>query len=288
MMPAAKPAESGRQPAQAGFPRSEPRRRWRDRDAGRRARRGTSIHAYVGANGGGKSLAMVHDTLPSLAAGRRVLSTVRLLDPETGKPHPLYEPLRDWSQLLTAEHCDVLFDEVVGIASSRESHALPVQVQNLLVQLRRRDIVLRWTAPNWARADKIIREVTQAVTVCRGFLGTRAEGALWRRSRLFWFKTYDAVMFEEFTIDKTARLSAEASAFFWGPGSLAFASYDTLGQVERVGEVLDSGRCAHCGGRRQIPVCRCDDNGRATAGPRRGRVNVETPPALGSGASRSR
>ena len=46
----------------------------------RDARRGLPIHAYVGPNGGGKSLAMVNDTIPSLDAGRPVLSTVRLID----------------------------------------------------------------------------------------------------------------------------------------------------------------------------------------------------------------
>lgn len=266
--------------------------RFRDKDGGRRARRQTSIHAYVGANGSGKSLAMVHDTLPTLAGVewrctnsdhrhsqpdyvdpvtgevgpqfsgvRLVYSTVRLTAAETGDDHPLYVRLTDWAQLLDAEHSDVLFDEVVGIASSREHHGLPVQVQNLLVQLRKRDLVLRLTAPAFARMDKIIREVTQAVTLCRGFLGHRPEGALWRQARLFWLKTYNAVDFEDFTAGDSEKLHALSSSFFWGPGSRAFASYDTLGQVERVGEILDSGRCAHCGGRRAIPVCKCGDHG---------------------------
>lgn len=232
--------------------------RWkRDRDSGRRSRRSSTIQAYVGANGSGKSLAMVHDTLPSLDAGRTVLSTVRILDADTGEPHPSYVRLTDWTQLLEAEHCDVLFDEVVGIAGAREAHGLPVQVANLLVQLRRRDVVLRWTAPNWARADKIIREVTQAVTVCKGWFGAEQEGALWRANRVFKFRTFATVDFEEWTQDMGQRLPASASSWFLGPRSRAFASYDTLDQVERVGEVLDSGRCAHCGGRRPIPVCKC-------------------------------
>ncbi len=230
----------------------------RDKDAGRDTRRRTAIHAYVGANGSGKSLAMVHDTLPSLDAGRTVLSTVRLLDPLTGEEHPNYVKLTDWTQLLEAEHCDVNFDEVVGIASARESHGMPVQVQNLLVQLRRRDVVLRWTAPNWSRADKIIREVTQAVTLCAGSMSDRRDKDRWAPKRLFRFKTFDTVEFEEWSLDKSKKLSRSASAWFWGPSSRAFYAYDTLGQVERVGEVLDSGRCAHCGGRRSIPVCRCD------------------------------
>lgn len=239
--------------------------RLRDRDAGRARRRLTSIHAYVGANGSGKSLAMVHDTLPSLDAGRTVLSTVRLLDASTGLEHPSYVRLTDWSQLLDAEHADVLFDEVVGIAGSREHAGLPVQVANLLVQLRRRDLVLRWTAPNWSRADKIIREVTQAVTLCRGMWGDRSADDRWAPKRLFRFKTFDTVDFEEWSLDKSVRLSSAGRGWLVGPRSRAFASYDSLGQVERVGEVLDSGRCAHCGGRRAIPQCKCDSAPRASS-----------------------
>lgn len=231
----------------------------RDRDAGRSRRRQAPIHAYIGANGSGKSLAMVHDTLPSLDAGRRVLSTVRLLDPVTGEPHSGYERLTEWSQIMDAENCDVLFDEVVGIASARESQGMPVQVANLLVQLRRRDVVLRWSAPAWARADKIIRETTQAVTVCKGFMSKRANDAprLWAPRRLFRWKTYPAIDFDQAHQGQIEKKPNGSGAWFWGPESRAFHSYDTLDAVERIGEALDSGRCAHCGGRRTIHRCAC-------------------------------
>lgn len=263
----------------------------RDRKThGSAQRRAGSIHAYIGANGSGKSLAMVHDTLPTLAGikwhceneshrhtkhgitdgYRRVLSTVQLLDAETGQPHPLYERLTEWSQLLEAEHCDVLFDEVTGIAGSREAMGMPVVVQNLLNQLRRRDILLRWSAPAWARADTVIRSCTIQVTVSKGFFPDHAatrgdQPAQWAPKRLFKWRTFAAEDFDEWTAakasqDKNARsaLRAKRVAWFWGPGSLAFASYDTYDSVTRVGEVLDGGRCAHCGGRRQAPVCKCD------------------------------
>jgi hypothetical protein len=236
---------------------------WTNKNAGRAARRQTPIHAFCGGNGGGKSLAMVHDTLPSLLSGRKVLSTVELIDARTGQPFENYTRLTDWSQLMEARNCDILFDEVVGIAGSREHAGLPVQVANILVQLRRRDVVLRWSAPAWQRADKIIREVTQAVTICSGMMGKRAtmeDGtpALWSQKRLFRWKTYSCADFEEWNNDKAKRISPEQSAWFWAPGSLAFESYRTLGDVTRVGETLDSGRCAHCNGRRTVPICKCD------------------------------
>lgn len=54
----------------------------RGHSAKRARRRGYGITAYVGANGGGKSAAMVADAIPDLEAGRPVLSTVRILDYE--------------------------------------------------------------------------------------------------------------------------------------------------------------------------------------------------------------
>ena len=168
----------------------------------RARRRVWPIHGYVGANGGGKTVSMVWDTLPSLESGRPVLSTVRLLDygnprecegcndeshlrpvfgpvilrdetyvelerlatergvspsdvPEWDVPthdrngfpirdvvdwvthraaHPLYVPFTDWEQLLNAKSCDILMDEVTGVGSSRESHAMPAPVANMLVR----------------------------------------------------------------------------------------------------------------------------------------------------------
>lgn len=251
----------------------------------RAMRRAYPIHAYVGANGGGKSCAMVWDTLPSLEAGRPVLSTVRLLDYQNPRPcddplcdhaehqlgvevthlaaHPAYVALREWGQLMEATKCDVLLDEVTGVASSRESAGLPPAVANKLVQLRRSDVVVRWSAPAWARADKIIRETSQSVTYCVGRMPvTSTDGERqWRNRRLFFWKTYDAAAFEDFTAGKREQLRAEVSDVHWGPKSPAFAAYDTLDAVSTVGTVTETGKCYQCGGRRRVPECRCDGHG---------------------------
>lgn len=237
-------------------------RRLRETDSGRRARRSAPIRGYVGANGGGKTLAMVHDTLPSLDSGRRVLSTVEFIDFRTGLPFPNYERLEDWSQVMDCRETDIVFDEIVGVAGARAHGSLPVEVQNLLVQLRRRDNTLAWSAPSWTRADLIIRETSQAVTVCRGYLGKRARDAegkalLWSQKRLFRWKTYDAVNFEEFTAQKATKLKADHKAWFRGVGSRAMHSYDTFDDVSRVGAAIDSGRCASCGGVRRPKPCTC-------------------------------
>lgn len=115
----------------------------------RNRRNGFAIHAYTGSNGGGKTMAAVYDSLPSLAAGRPIVSTCRILDPTTGEPHPLWVPLDDFRVLLELEYCDVILDEVTGVASSRDSAGMPSLVLNHLMQLRKGDVTVRWTTPNW-------------------------------------------------------------------------------------------------------------------------------------------
>jgi hypothetical protein len=220
-------------------------------------RRGVPIHGYVGPNGSGKTLAMVNDTLPTLAAGRRVLSTLRLSDPATGELHPLCDVLTSWRQLLDAEDCDVLLDEIQGVASSRTYAALPAQLATILCQLRKRNVCLRWTSPNWARADVIMREVTSAVTVSRAFLPQKVEGSLWPSRRLFWWRTYDAADWEDFSMKKVEAARSLCSSFYWRPGKPAENFYTTLEQVATLDHITDVGLCITCGGTRARPKCDC-------------------------------
>jgi hypothetical protein len=286
----------------------------------RAVRRSFPIRAYVGPNGGGKSLAMVNDIRPSLEAGRRVVSTVKILG-DDGQPHPLWVPLQDFRTLLDVERCDVLLDEVTGVASSRSAgNVIPPAVLNLLMQLRRRDVTLSLTAPAWNRAEKVIREVTQSVTLCQGFapkklkggrtehdgphlwpadqlladriylehedidqdgvsygltpLGQQAleqlpdgcpilerhhhdESRLWAPKRAFFWRTYDAFVFDEWTTAKRQRIKPVTRQLFWRPGSWAESHYDTFDQVLSVAAVTDAGACVDCGGTRNRPKCQC-------------------------------
>lgn len=249
---------------------------------GRKVRRGFPIAAYIGANGSGKTMCMVWDTLPTLEVGRPVLSTVRLLDYKNPRlcdddecaavdhethmaAHPLWVPFTNWPQLMNWSYGDVLMDEVTGVASSRETHAMPGEVANMLNQLRHGDVVVRWSAPSWKRADIIIREVSQSVTSCKGFMKVPVpvvEGELersWKHRRLFAWKTYDSNDFEDFTAGTKAKVKAFNTEMFWGPGSEAFSAYDTFGAVLSIGAISASGRCMTCGGRRTAPACSCPD-----------------------------
>lgn len=257
------------------------------------ARRAVPIHGYVGPNGSGKSLAAVFDSMPSLDSGRPVLSTVRLLDwrnprpcdddgcqsPDHGMPghmaaHPWWIPLNDFRQLFDVEHADILMDEVTGVADAREHRGMPVQVRNLLVQLRRRDVILRWTSPAWAFADVTIRRVSQAATVCNSYLPVKGDGtSMWRPRRGFIWRTYDARDLDEFDSHKRENIRSYVRQAYWGPGSDVFRAYDTRDQVLTLGAVDESGLCMECGGRRTAPRCSC---ARLDAGPLVGHVRGTT------------
>lgn len=261
-------------------------------------RQGFPIHGYIGANGGGKSLAAVYDTLPSLAAGRPVLSTLRLVDPSTGKDHPLWIPLgldpdvpaadqpNPYRVLLEAERCDVIMDEVTGVASSRDSMSMPTAVANFLVQLRRRDVALRWTAPNWKRADTIIRECTQGATLCVGLVKEtiRADDGSekqWRSRRLFYWRTYDAVAFDEWSTTRKERLRPAARQLYRRDSTDASTAYDTFFPVLSLAEVSDTGKCMDCGGQRPRPKCTCGTTAKVVLLPETDdtpAVGVEFPP----------
>lgn len=275
-------------------------------------RRGFPIHAYVGPNGHGKSLALVHDTILSLDAGRPVLSTVRFLDFRNPRPcpggdacddprshfivrrtatlvdgvvrfgsvptgevhracHPFYVRLSTFGQLLDWRDGDVCLDEVTGVASSRDYSSLPGPILDLLVQLRRRNIALRWSAPNWARADKVIREVTQAVTVCAGSFNKKRPQPpdeaprLWFDRRWFVFRTFDAAAYEEWEESQSDNIRPEITQRLWRPGLLLNAAYDTLDPVTNIGYAV-LGTCINCGGKRHQHKCGCDDADLAEVG----------------------
>jgi len=277
-------------------------------------RRGYAIHAYVGANGHGKSLLCAADTIPTLrgipwacdnpdhfhtAQGvtsglRTVLSTMRFTS-ASGADHPLWRPLDDFAKIIRAEHCDLILDEVGGAAASTSgADDLPAPVKASLQELRRRDVMCRWTAPSWARASKPLREVSQAVTLVIGFAPvasvgdvpfegphdterlsadgervvldrcdvarphTHPAGRLWPARRLMYARTFDANVFDEWTVAKRQSHRPEVRHLFWRPGSEAERSYATNAYVEKLGQVTDAGTCLDCNGHRTRKRCECE------------------------------
>ncbi|WP_147107535.1 hypothetical protein [Nesterenkonia populi] len=234
---------------------------------GVRRRRSVPIMGYIGLNGQGKTLAMVRDTLPSLMMGRRILSTVTILDPDTGQPHPLFEPFVSWDQLHDFRDGDVLLDEVTGAMDSGDS--LPKDIRRLLPQMRRRNVMIRWTGIDWDNSNKRLRQVTQAVARCKGLMKNHKVirqqmqahpdvAPMWAPNRLFVVNTFDAqaitsgqqagAMDEDRKHGRKARILNRE--IYWGPRSPGFQCYDTGAEVAQI-----TADCPTCGGK--IPETRC-------------------------------
>lgn len=244
------------------------------------------IIGYAGHNGSGKTLAMVWDAQHvMLTEGRVQLSTVPLFDytkppvyeerrsKRTGKVsvvqvgplHPLYEPLEDWMQLVRAEECDILLDEVQGVASSRGMNSLPPQLLSKFLQLRRSDCRLRWTTTNWTRVDKALREVTYVLALCQSQRPDRHRGAgPWTPRLKFKVRLIDSTGLDSIdTIDPTRGRNED------GEKLQTFqierrkrrrnepAMYNTMGHTTVMNHMSDGGWCITCGGTRQRPKCSC-------------------------------
>jgi len=242
------------------------------------------IMGVVGSNGSGKSLLVAELCRRSLEAGRPVLSTVRLLDWHDPRPcpggndcddpahhvlrgavhgakHPLYTRWSRWGQVdEMGDMFDCWADEITGIAGSRDSTALPKYAQNLIVQLRRRDAVVRWTSPALSRADLLLREVSMGIVLCEGF-GSVVDvesGRRFPKKRLFKWDLYEKGV-GDVTDHALVAEPPLASSWFWGPRSDAFAAYDTLAPVSTIGRVTSTGCCEVCEGTRRRPECVCSD-----------------------------
>ncbi|MFT4088779.1 MAG: hypothetical protein QM658_16815 [Gordonia sp. (in: high G+C Gram-positive bacteria)] len=243
------------------------------------------ILGIVGGNGSGKSLLACLLCMRSLAAGRPVLSTVRLLDWENprecpggtdcddpdnheldgrthGAAHPGYVRWTRWGQVNEmGRRFDVWADEITGVASSRDATGLPKAAQNLLVQLRRNDAVMRWTSPSPNRADVILREVSQGIVACRGYVARidPDSGRRWPQKRLFRWRMYDTQGLQDFTWSQLLACDQLAETWFWGPRSDVFDAYDTFAPVSVIGKVSVTGVCEVCDGTRRRHECTCAD-----------------------------
>lgn len=244
-----------------------------------------NIIAAVGANGHGKTLYVAENVvIPSWRKGVPVVGNLALYPERIGLPEltrdgrPFFEPLTGWRQLTELRDCTLILDEITSVFPSRQALSLPPQLQRVLNQLRKVNVTVVWTAPAWARADKILREVTQYVTVCRGFMPDRwqrvperARGlhlnpkrdgeveSLWAPRRLFSFSTYNAQDLENEVEGKSTGNVAKPikRSWYWRPRHLGQLAYSTLEAVSLLDHLDDIGVCLSCGGHRARKKCTC-------------------------------
>ena len=237
------------------------------------------ILAFVGSNGSGKSLLAVDDALRRMRRGVRVLSTVRLVDPDSEelcdddtctyklhpnhrRAHPLWEPLTNFQQLIDAEDCHVLLDEITGVASSRESQGLPGEVGDRMMRFRASDVTVAWTSPSWARADLLLREVTKGVVLAKGLRRRATAGHTWPAATWISSRLVDARDLDELT--QAQRLGTSRSELHSLGRALQRVSridgrnaYHTLDSVNTLRVGSSRGSCLRCGGVRRQPRCEC-------------------------------
>lgn len=261
-VPELEPFELGELVAQSGplTPENLPKLLTR----GIRKRRSQAIAGYIGLNGSFKTWSMIRDTLPSIAMGRKVLSTVTIFDPESGNPHPSFTPFESWSQLFNIENGEILMDEITGIMDSRDQ-GLPRPVRRYMPQLRRAGTTVKWTGIDWDNSERRLRQLSWAVTKCRGHLPNHklvrerqkldpTVSDMWAPNRLAFLTTYDAssLMQSEdskqlnFELGGNSNIKARRARVLvrewaWAPRSLTFDCYDTLDSVYAVDNLCRHG-----------------------------------------------
>lgn len=146
------------------------------------------ITAYVGVNGSGKSLSAVAFGIRDFERNGRPLVTNML---GLSIPHVLIEGVEELPEIMEGlGTCNVLLDEAGAMFAARDTGRNKA-FEKVVQQLRKYDARLLWTAPAFARADKILREVTFMAVLCMPLLVSAREGKAWPSTRLTVQKAYD-------------------------------------------------------------------------------------------------
>jgi hypothetical protein len=163
----------------------------------------STITGYVGVNGSGKTLSAIAFALRDLArTGRPLVTNVEGLGvdhfhvEDVSELPALFETLRsrpdvyeEWPRL-TPGTCNVVLDEAGAMFAARDTGRNKA-FEKTVQQLRKYDARLLWTAPAFARADKILREVTFTAVKCRPLRQKRIPGKAWPSTRLILQKSFD-------------------------------------------------------------------------------------------------
>lgn len=244
------------------------------------------IRAFVGPNGSGKSLAaLICGVVPALRAGRPVLSNCTLRPEVIDCDPALYEPLTTWKSLVEAQGRTIWLDEITACLPSRAFASVPAELQRVLNQLRKQDCDVLWTAPNWSRADVLVREVTQEVTVCRSRWrdpwqrtidgpvrderGRKVRrDARWPAWRFFSWYSYAAEDYDLYQDRGSSELLKPMyRTNYWLPARKREAwVYATGDQVMLMDHLDDIGRCVGCNRPRRKEYCGCVDPKKSESG----------------------
>lgn len=217
------------------------------------------ITGYIGPNGSGKTLSAVTDAQRwANKLNRPVYSTIPFeWEQRLGYANYVTRRSRDiesLDQLLDLDKCELLLDEVVSVLSSRETTVLAPKMVLAINMFRHRDLGVYWTAPDWNRADVILRSVTQDIHVFRPVIRKAVPGQRWFRTVIAMRKTFDGTDNAGSRLPKTARGVPRLLRL---RGLAGFGTYQQRNpDMERV---QGAGKyCATCGGLRKIEIEKCE------------------------------
>lgn len=200
---------------------------------------GVPIVGFTGVNGAGKTTMAVESAIADMAKGRQVYSTVPITSPWGNS-----EPILSLRQLLELQDVTVLLDDVAVIFSSRTTASLPPAVVAFLQTMRHKGITLRWTAPEWMRADNLVRGVTQALVSVRPMWQYSQGDSPWRAPRVIAAGLLDTTQGK---VDETPT-RVMRRRFYVPKRMLAWDCYDTHAPTPLLGVHLQGGKCIDCGG----------------------------------------
>lgn len=147
------------------------------------------ITAYLGVNGSGKSLSAIAFALRDLARKGRPLVTN--VDGVTAE-HYRFDDVEELPDLLgQVGTCNIVMDEAGAMFPSggagQQARAFRITCQ----QLRKYRARLLWTAPTFARAEKVCREVTFMAVLCQPVVKRAVPNDPWPSARIILQKAFD-------------------------------------------------------------------------------------------------
>ena len=147
------------------------------------------ITAYLGVNGSGKSLSATAFALRDFDRnGRPMVTNMTGLNVE----HYWFDDVEMLPDLLAkVGTCNIVMDEAGAMFPSREGGAKAKAFRVACQQLRKYKARLLWTAPTFARAEKICREVTFTAILCKPMMQRAVVGDPWPSTRLIFQKAFD-------------------------------------------------------------------------------------------------
>lgn len=166
------------------------------------------ITAFVGINGSGKSLSCVAFALTDMKRnGRPLVTNLGGLS----VPHHAFESVDELPGLLASVgSCNIVIDEAGAMFSSRDTGQNKA-FQKTCQQLRKYRARLLWTAPTYARAEKICREVTLMAILCQPLIRRGVKGDPWPSTRLILQKGFDVSRLDNSA--QTMNRNAKAKGF---------------------------------------------------------------------------